>query len=92
MRMYLKIENNVIVDVKFLTLAAVPPLPPAAYVATDPHRRKTIDEALKLTNKAVVEVEGSAWPRWYHCPGRAGREGCLFDYYRRQHRSWNHCG
>ena len=31
MRMYLKIENGVIKDVKFLTSAAAPPLPPPAW-------------------------------------------------------------
>ena len=39
MRMYLKIENNVIVDVKFLTSAAVPPSPPAAWPPTSSRAR-----------------------------------------------------
>ena len=34
MRMYLKIENNVIVDVKFLTSAAAPPSRPAVWPPT----------------------------------------------------------
>ena len=64
MRMYLKIENNVIVDVKFLTFGCGAAIATSS-MATDLIKGKTIDEALKLTNKAVVL-----------CSGRAGRQGC----------------
>ena len=52
MRMYLKIENNVIVDVKFLTFGCGAAIATSS-MATDLIKGKTIDEALKLTNKAV---------------------------------------
>ena len=55
MRMYLKIENNVIVDVKFLTFGCGAAIATSS-MATDLIKGKTIDEALKLTNKAVVEA------------------------------------
>ena len=55
MRMYLKIENNVIVDVKFLTFGCGAAIATSS-MATDLIKGKTIDEALKLTNKAVVKL------------------------------------
>ena len=69
MRMYLKIENNVIVDVKFLTI-----------------KGKTIEEALKLTNKAVVEALEGLPPIKVHCSVLAEQavKAALADYYRRQ--------
>ena len=74
MRMYLKIENNVIVDVKFLTFGC------GAAIA------KTIDEALKLTNKAVVEALEGLPPIKVHCSVLAEQavKAALSDYYRRQ--------
>ncbi len=84
MRMYLKIENNVIVDVKFLTFGCGAAIATSS-MATDLIKGKTIDEALKLTNKAVVE----SWVAAPHqgallCAGRAGGKAALSDYYRRQ--------
>ena len=56
MRMYLKIENNVIVDVKFLTFGCGAAIATSS-MATDLIKGKTIDEALKLTNKAVAGAD-----------------------------------
>ena len=53
MRMYLKIENNVIVDVKFLTFGCGAAIATSS-MATDLIKGKTIDEALKLTNKLMI--------------------------------------
>ena len=62
MRMYLKIENNVIVDVKFLTFGCGAAIATSS-MATDLIKGKTIDEALKLTrtiagDNAVSFVNG----------------------------------
>ena len=73
MRMYLKIENNVIVDVKFLTFGCGAAIATSS-MATDLIKGKTVDEALKLTNKAVVEaLEGlpPIWPGALAVPGLA---------------------
>ena len=73
MRMYLKIENNVIVDVKFLTFGCGAAIATSS-MATDLIKGKTVDEALKLTNKAVVEaLEGL--PPIKVCSGGAGGQG-----------------
>lgn len=75
MKMFLKIDNNVITDVKFRRSAAAAAIATSS-IATEMIKGKTIDEALKLTNKAV-------WKRWtaaprgtaLQCAGRAGGEG-----------------
>ena len=66
MRMYLKIENNVIVDVKFLTFGCGAAIATSS-MATDLIKGKTVDEALKLTNKAVVEALEGLPPVQVHC-------------------------
>ena len=79
MRMYLKIENNVIVDVKFLTFGCGAAIATSS-MATDLIKGKTIDEALKLTNKAVVEALEGLPPIKVHCSvwqSRLSRLPCL---------------
>ncbi len=85
MRMYLKIENNVIVDVKFLTFGCGAAVATSS-MATDLIKGKTIDEALKLTNKAVVEALEGLPPIKVHCSVLAEQavKAALSDYYRRQ--------
>ena len=65
--------------------AAVPPSPPAAWPPTL-IKGKTIDEALKLTNKAVVEALEGLPPIKVHCSVLAEQavKAALSDYYRRQ--------
>ena len=66
MRMYLKIENNVIVDVKFKTFGCGAAIATSS-MATELIKGKTIDEALKLTNSAVVEALEGLPPVKIHC-------------------------
>ena len=84
MRMYLKIENNVIVDVKFLTFGCGAAIATSS-MATDLIKGKTVDEALKLTNKAVVEALEGLPPVKVHCSVLAEQavKAALSDYYRR---------
>ena len=66
MKMYMKIENDVIVDVKFKTFGCGAAVATSS-MATELVKGKTIDEALKLSNKAVMEALDGLPPVKVHC-------------------------
>lgn len=84
MRMYLKIENNVIVDVRFKTFGCGAAIATSS-MATELIKGKTIDEALKLTNSAVVEALEGLPPVKIHCSVLAEQavKSAISDYYTR---------
>ena len=55
MKMYLKIDNNIITDAKFKTFGCGAAVATSS-MATELIKGKSIDDALKLTNQAVVEA------------------------------------
>ncbi|BED92896.1 MAG: Fe-S cluster assembly scaffold protein NifU [Candidatus Paraimprobicoccus trichonymphae] len=55
MRVYLRVNNNVITDVKFKTFGCGAAVATSS-IATEMIKGKTVDQALELTNKAVVEA------------------------------------
>lgn len=55
MKIYLKIENDIIVDVKFKTFGCAAAIATSS-ITTELIKGKTIEDALKLSNKAVVEA------------------------------------
>lgn len=55
MRMYIKVKDNVITDVKFKTFGCGAAIATSS-IATELIKGKTIEEALALTNKAVAEA------------------------------------
>lgn len=55
MKMDIKVENGVIVDVKFKTFGCGAAIATSS-MATEMVKGKTLDEALQLTNKAVAEA------------------------------------
>ena len=85
MKMFLKIDNNVITDVKFKTFGCGAAIATSS-IATEMIKGKTIDEALKLTNKAVVEALDGLPPVKVHCSVLAEQaiKSAIADYYRRQ--------
>lgn len=82
MRMYLKIENDVIVDVKFKTFGCASAIATSS-MATELIKGKPISEALKLTNKAVAEALDGLPPIKMHCSVLAEEaiKAALFDYF-----------
>ena len=85
MKMYLKIENGIIQDVKFKTFGCGAAIATSS-IATELIKGNTIDQALKLTNKAVIEALDGLPPAKIHCSVLAEQavKAALSDYYTRQ--------
>ena len=66
MRMYLKVENGIIQDVKFKTFGCGAAIATSS-MATEMVKGKTLKEALKLTNAAVAEALDGLPPVKMHC-------------------------
>ena len=82
MKMYLKIEDDVIVDCKFKTFGCGAAIATSS-MATELIKGKSIDEALKLTNQVVVEALDGLPPVKVHCSVLAEEaiKTALADYY-----------
>ena len=66
MQISLKIENDVIVDAKFKTFGCAAAIATSS-TATEMIKGMTIEEALKVTNKKVVETLGGLPSQKLHC-------------------------
>ncbi len=85
MRMYIKVKGNVIEDVTFMTFGCGAAIATSS-MATELIKGKTIDEALKLTNKAVMEALDGLPAVKVHCSVLAEQaiKSAISDYYKRQ--------
>ena len=85
MKMYLKIVNETIVDVKFKTFGCGAAVATSSMV-TEMVKGKSITEALKITNKAVAEALGGLPAIKMHCSVLAEEalRSALKDYYTKQ--------
>lgn len=81
MRMYLKIEDNIIEDVKFKTFGCGSAIASSS-MATELIKGKTIEEAMSVTNKAVAEALDGLPPIKMHCSVLAEQaiKSALLDY------------
>ncbi len=84
MKIYLKIENNIITDVKFKTFGCGAAIATSS-MATELIKGKSVDEALELSNKAVVEALDGLPPVKLHCSVLAEEavKAAIIDYYKK---------
>ena len=82
MKIYLKIENDIIADVKFETFGCGSAIASSS-MATEMIKGKSIADAMKLTNKAVSEALDGLPPHKMHCSVLAEEaiKKALKDYY-----------
>ena len=82
MKMYLKIEDGIIVDVKFETFGCGSAIASSS-MATELIKGKPVEEAMQLTNKAVAEALDGLPAYKMHCSVLAEEaiQSALNDYY-----------
>ena len=82
MKVYLQIENDIIVDAKFKTFGCGSAIATSS-MATEMIKGKSLDEALSLTNKAVAEALDGLPPIKMHCSLLAEQavKAALKEYY-----------
>ena len=91
MKMYLKIRDNVIQDVKFETFGCGSAIASSS-PATEMIKGKTIDEALAVTNRQVVDALGGLPAHKLHCSVLAEEsiKSAIKDYYDRHGIEYDH--
>ena len=82
MRMYIKVEDGIISDCKFKTFGCGSAIATSS-MATELIKGKPLEEALNLSNKAVVEAPDGLPPAKIHCSVLAEQavRAAVKDYY-----------
>ena len=91
MKIYLKIENDIIEDVKFETFGCGSAIASSS-MATEMIKGKSIHEALELTNKAVAEALDGLPAHKMHCSVLAEEaiKNALKDYFDKNGIAYDH--
>ena len=91
MKIYLKIENDIITDAKFETFGCGSAIASSS-MATELIKGKPVSEALALTNRAVVEALDGLPPHKIHCSVLAEEaiKLALKDYYDKSGTAYDH--
>ena len=91
MKMYLKIKDNRIEDAKFETFGCGSAIASSS-MATELIKGKTVDEALAVTNKQVVDALGGLPAYKLHCSVLAEEsiKAAVKDYYDRNNIPYDH--
>jgi nitrogen fixation NifU-like protein len=85
MWIYIKVDNGIITDAKFETFGCVAAIATSS-MAIEMIKGKRVDEALRLTNKAVAEALDGLPPEKMHCSllAEEGIKSAIEDYQARQ--------
>ena len=85
MRVYIKVDNDIITDVKFMTFGCGSAIATSS-MATELIKGQPIQKALELTNKAVVEALDGLPAHKIHCSVLAEEavKAAIEDYYKKQ--------
>lgn len=84
MKMYIKVEENIIKDIRFQTFGCGAAVATSSMV-TEMVKGKTLEEALEITNKQVAEALDGLPPLKMHCSNLAesGIKAAIEDYRKR---------
>ena len=90
MKIYLKVDKNIITDVKFETFGCGSAIASSS-MATEMIKGKSIDEALKISNKAVAEALDGLPAHKMHCSVLAEEaiKAAVQDYYNKMGIDYN---
>ncbi|HZJ77571.1 MAG TPA: Fe-S cluster assembly scaffold protein NifU [Clostridia bacterium] len=82
MKVYINVDNGIISDVKFNTFGCASAIATSS-MATEMIKGKTIEDALKLTNKDVVKALNGLPPAKIHCSvlAEGAVKAAVADYY-----------
>ena len=85
MKIYLKINNDIIEDVKFETFGCASAIASSS-MATELIKNKPLSEALQITNKSIVETLDGLPAHKGHCSvlAKEAIEAAVNDYYEKQ--------
>lgn len=85
MKIYIKVKDGRIEDIKFETFGCAAAIATSSMV-TEMVKGKTLEEALKVTNKDVAEALGGLPPQKIHCSLLAEEciKAAIEDYYKRK--------
>ncbi|MEE8317522.1 MAG: Fe-S cluster assembly scaffold protein NifU [Candidatus Omnitrophota bacterium] len=88
MRLYIKVENDRISDAKFKTFGCGAAIATSSMV-TELVKHKTIEEALRISNRAVAEALGGLPPIKMHCSVLAEEalKSAIDDYLKKKKKS-----
>ena len=85
MKIYIKVEENVIEDIKFKTFGCGAAIATSSII-TELVKGKTVEEALKISNKQVAEALDGLPPKKMHCSNLAADalQSAIEDYKSKQ--------
>ncbi len=91
MKIYLKIDDNIITDVKFSTFGCGSAIASSS-ISTEMIKGQPLDQALKLTNQAVVEALDGLPAHKIHCSVLAEEavKAAVKDYYDKNGIEYDH--